>query len=224
MKYDERFSFGCADVGDVNLHYAAAGGGERLVVLLHGFPEFWFSWRHQLAALSGDHTVVEPDMRGYNLSDRPRGKRQYDVVRLVDDIVGLIGHFGRETAAVIGHDWGASVAWALAMKRPDVLWKLGALQVRPVPVWIRDQTAAQFFASWYMFFYQLPRLYGANIRKQGISAAEKGPDTFHLWRKGKRCPAADRFRRPRNDRCSVYRTPDTGERALGSAGGSRRGD
>lgn len=132
MKYDERFSFGCADVGDVNLHYAAAGGGERLVVLLHGFPEFWFSWRHQLAALSGDHNVVAPDMRGYNLSDRPRGKRQYDVVRLVDDIVGLIGHFGRETAAVIGHDWGASVAWALAMKRPDVLWKLGALQVRPV--------------------------------------------------------------------------------------------
>src|SRR5258705_9690164 len=111
--------FEYADVGEVKLHYATAGGGEKLVVLLHGFPEFWYSWRHQLVALSDEYTVVAPDLRGYNLSDKPANKVDYEIDHLVGDIVGLIRHFGREKAAVIGHDWGASVAWAVALKKPE---------------------------------------------------------------------------------------------------------
>ena len=156
MNLDERITFGYAEVGQLKLHYAKAGNGERLVILLHGFPEFWYSWRHQLVALSDEYTVVAPDMRGYNLSEKPPNKTDYEIDHLVGDIVGLIKHFGREKAAVIGHDWGASIAWALAMKEPEVLWKLGALQVPPIPIWKRNQTAKQFLASWYMFFFQLP--------------------------------------------------------------------
>ena len=155
---DEKIKFNYAQIGDVKLHYATAGEGEKLVVLLHGFPEFWYSWRHQIIALSDEYTVVAPDMRGYNLSDKPPLVEDYNIDKLVDDVTGLIRHFGREKAAVIGHDWGASVAWAVAAKHPEYLWKLGALQVPPIPVWKKNQTFKQFLASWYMFFFQIPRL------------------------------------------------------------------
>ncbi|MFN2501965.1 MAG: alpha/beta fold hydrolase [Pyrinomonadaceae bacterium] len=158
MNHLAEITFGYADLGDITLHYAAAGTGDKLVILLHGFPEFWYSWRYQLGALGREYTVVAPDMRGYNLSGKPSGRSAYRVGSVADDICRLIKHFDRDTAAVIGHDWGASVAWTLAKTRPDVLWKLGALQVPPAHVWKRNQTAAQLFASWYMFFFQLPWL------------------------------------------------------------------
>ncbi len=173
MNVDERITFDYADTGKVKLHYAIAGSGEKLVVLLHGFPEFWYSWRHQMVALCDEYTVVAPDMRGYNLSDKPPNKADYVIDELVGDIVGLIKHFGREKAAVIGHDWGASVAWALAMKHPEVLWKLGALQVPPIPIWERNQTMKQFLASWYMFFFQLPGLPERVFRQRDFEALEK---------------------------------------------------
>jgi epoxide hydrolase 4 len=154
----EEITFDYAQVGGVRLHYAAAGEGERLVVLLHGFPECWYSWRHQISALSENYKVVAPDMRGYNLSDKPAKTSDYEIDKLVDDVIGLIGHFGYEKAAVIGHDWGAAVGWALAAKHPEVLWKLGALQVPPFPVWKKNQSFNQFLASWYMFFFQIPIL------------------------------------------------------------------
>jgi len=154
-----------AALGDLSLHYATAGSGDKLVILLHGFPEFWFSWRHQIEALSEDYTVVAPDMRGFNLSDKPANKSDYEIKYLVDDIARLIRHLGRDRAAVIGHDWGASVAWAFAMSRSEMLWALGALQVPPIPVWQKNQTLRQFFASWYMFFFQLPRLPELLIRR-----------------------------------------------------------
>nr|MBA3601105.1 alpha/beta hydrolase [Acidobacteriota bacterium] len=150
--------FDYAQIGGVNIHYATAGDGERLVVLLHGFPEFWYSWRHQLIALSDEYTVVAPDMRGYNLSDKPANIADYQVDKLVDDVCGLIRHFRREQAAIVGHDWGASVAWATAQKHPEFVWKLCALQVPPISVWQKNQTVKQFLASWYMFFFQIPRL------------------------------------------------------------------
>ncbi|MEO7538576.1 MAG: alpha/beta fold hydrolase, partial [Pyrinomonadaceae bacterium] len=155
---DGPISFGYANVGEVNLHYAKAGDGDRLVLLLHGFPEFWYSWRHQLAALSDEYTVVAPDLRGYNLSDRPANVADYTLEHLTEDVAGLIRHFGRDKAAVIGHDWGASIAWATALRKPEIIWKLGALQVPPASVWKKNQSAAQLFASWYMFFFQLPAL------------------------------------------------------------------
>lgn len=147
-----------AQIGGVRLHYATAGSGEKLVLLLHGFPECWYSWRHQILALSDQYTVVAPDMRGYNLSDKPPRVEDYGIENLVDDVTGLIRHFGREKAAVIGHDWGAGVAWTVGRYHPEYVWKLGALQVPPLPVWKKNLTLKQFCASWYMFFFQLPYL------------------------------------------------------------------
>ena len=150
--------FDYAQIGGIKIHYAMAGDGEKLVVLLHGFPEFWYSWRHQLTALSDEYTVVAPDLRGYNLSDKPPRVEDYEINNLVDDVCGLIRHFGREQAAVVGHDWGATVAWAVALKNPEHVWKLCAMQVPPISVWRKNQTVKQFLASWYMFFFQIPAL------------------------------------------------------------------
>ena len=150
--------FDYAQIGGVKLHYATAGSGEKLVVLLHGFPEFWYSWRRQIADLSGEYTVVAPDMRGYNLSDKPPRVEDYQIDNLADDVIGLIGHLGFANAAVVGHDWGASVAWSIARKHPEYVWKLCAMQVPPMAVWKKNQTVKQFLASWYMFFFQIPAL------------------------------------------------------------------
>ncbi|MFL6334357.1 MAG: alpha/beta fold hydrolase [Pyrinomonadaceae bacterium] len=149
---------GYAQVGDVRLHYAECGGGERLVVLLHGFPECWYSWRHQLKALGERFRVVAPDMRGYNLSDKPARVEDYQMKRLVDDVTGLIRHFGAREAAVVGHDWGGAVAWAVAQYYPDYVWKLASLQTPPPAVWGRNLTLKQLLRSWYMFFFQIPTL------------------------------------------------------------------
>lgn len=155
---DKKIKFDYAQIGGVKLHYATAGAGAKLVILLHGFPEFWYSWRHQIVALSDEYTVVAPDMRGFHRSDKPRKVSDYEIDKLVDDVIGLIHHFGREKAAVIGHDWGALVAWELALKYPEYLWKLGAMQIPPLPVWKKNQSLKQLLASWYMLFFQIPFL------------------------------------------------------------------
>ena len=156
--FNENISFEFAEIGNVRLHCAKAGNGEKLILLLHGFPEFWYSWRHQLIALSDEYTVVAPDMRGYNLSDKPGAVSEYEIEKLVDDVIGLMSHFGQEKAAVVGHDWGAGVAWAVATRNPKKVWKLACLQVPPPSIWKKNQTLKQFFASWYMFFFQIPGL------------------------------------------------------------------
>ena len=158
MNTDERIKFDYAQIGGVKLHYATAGEGERLIILLHGFPEFWYSWRHQITALSDEYTVVTPDLRGYNLSDKPPHVEDYAMDKLVDDVIGLIHHFGRRQAAVIGHDWGAAIAWKIAEDHPDTLWKVGALQVPPTQVWKKNLTLRQAVASLYMLAFQIPYL------------------------------------------------------------------
>ena len=158
MNVDPKISFGYADVGEVKLHYATAGNGEPLVLLLHGFPEFWYSWRHQLVGLSDEYTVVAPDLRGYNLSDRPTDISSYAVEKLVADVAGLISHFGRRDGAIVGHDWGAAIAWAFARQHPELTRKLAVLQVPPFEVWKRNITVRQVLASWYMFYFQIPWL------------------------------------------------------------------
>jgi epoxide hydrolase 4 len=149
---------GYAQIGDVRLHYAECGAGDRLVILLHGFPECWYSWRHQLRALGGRFRVVAPDLRGYNLSDKPPRVEDYRQARLVDDVTGIIRHLGAREAAVVGHDWGAAVAWAVAQHYPDYVSKLAALQVPPPAVWAKNITLRQLLRSWYMLFFQLPKL------------------------------------------------------------------
>ena len=156
--HEKDIRHGYAQVGDVRLHYAECGEGERLVVLLHGFPECWYSWRKQLPVLGESYRVVAPDMRGYNLSDKPARVEDYRVARLVDDVTGLIRHFGAREAAIVGHDWGAAVAWAVAQYYPDYVWKLASLQVPPPAVWARNFTLKQLLRSWYMFFFQLPSI------------------------------------------------------------------
>jgi pimeloyl-ACP methyl ester carboxylesterase len=152
------FQHGYAQIGGVRLHYAQYGSGERLVVLLHGFPECWYSWRHQLRALGEHYTVVAPDMRGYNLSDKPPRVQDYTLDLLADDVTGLIRHFGRTEAAVVGHDWGAGVAWAVAKKHPEYVWRLAALQVPPLAIWLKNLSFRQALRSWYMLFFQIPYL------------------------------------------------------------------
>ena len=110
-----------AKVGDVRLHYAECGRGNDLVILLHGFPECWYSWRHQLPVLGRRYRVIAPDMRGYNLSDKPARVQDYRIEFLVQDVVGLIRHFGKEKAAIVAHDWGAGVAWAILGSGPTRL-------------------------------------------------------------------------------------------------------
>jgi epoxide hydrolase 4 len=156
---ERRIRHGYAQVGDVRLHYAEAGDATRpLVVLLHGFPECWYSWRHQLASLGERFHAVAPDMRGYNLSDKPARVEDYRMLRLVDDVLGLVRHFGRSEAAVVGHDWGGGVAWAVAQAHPASVSRLAVLQVPPFRAWRDNFSLRQLLRSWYMLFFQLPRL------------------------------------------------------------------
>jgi pimeloyl-ACP methyl ester carboxylesterase len=164
---------GYAQIGGVRLHYAQKGSGEKLVVLLHGFPECWYSWRHQLMSLGEHFTVVAPDMRGYNLSDKPERVEDYSVDVLVDDVTGLIRHFGRDEAAVIGHDWGAGVAWAVALKHPEYVSRLAALQVPPPAVWRENMSLKQALRSWYMLLFQIPRLPEWLISRNDFASLDK---------------------------------------------------
>jgi epoxide hydrolase 4 len=164
---------GYAQVNGIRLHYVEAGGGDNLVILLHGFPEFWYSWRHQLTALSERFHVVAPDMRGYNLSDKPPRVEDYRIEVLIEDVVGLIEHFGAEKAAVVGHDWGAGVAWPLAAKYPERVSRLTALQVPPAAVWRANMTLRQLLRSWYMFFFLLPGIPEWVLSRKDFAALER---------------------------------------------------
>jgi pimeloyl-ACP methyl ester carboxylesterase len=176
-------SHGYAEVNGIRLHYAESGSGDNLVLLLHGFPEFWYSWRHQLAALGEQYHVVAPDMRGYNLSDKPKRVEDYRIDILVEDTVGLIKHFGAAQAALVAHDWGAAVAWAVAQKYPELISKLVSLQVPPGAVWRANMSLKQLLRSWYMFFFQLPRIPEWAIGRNGLAAIDQ---TFqeNVGRKG----------------------------------------
>lgn len=149
------------DVGDVHLHIAEAGPADGpLVVFLHGFPEFWWSWRHQLDAFAAaGFRAVAPDLRGYHLSDKPAGVRAYEVEALAGDVAGLIRALGRTEATIVGHDWGAVVAWSFAMLHGAMTTRLAILNVpHPLAMLHGMRTGRQLRKSWYIFFFQLPRL------------------------------------------------------------------
>jgi pimeloyl-ACP methyl ester carboxylesterase len=114
--------------GGVKIHYASLGKGP-LVVMIHGFPDFWYSWRHQMAALSENFQVVAIDQRGYNLSDKPKGVEQYDVQLLVGDVAAVVKHLKAERATIVGHDWGGIVAWQTAMRLPQMVERLVILNL-----------------------------------------------------------------------------------------------
>lgn len=114
---------GFADSGGVKIHYQTAGKGP-LIVLIHGFPDFWYTWRAQMPELAKHYQVVAIDQRGYNLSDKPEGVENYAMEKLVGDVAAVIKHLGKDKATVVGHDWGGMVAWTLAMNRPELVERL----------------------------------------------------------------------------------------------------
>jgi pimeloyl-ACP methyl ester carboxylesterase len=141
----------------VRLHCVTLGEGP-LVVLLHGFPEFWYAWRRQIGALAdAGFRVVAPDQRGYNLSDKPSAVAAYGTARLVEDVVAVIRAFGADKAFVVGHDWGAGVAWSVAMEHPEMVERLVVLNgPHPERMLHAMRSPVQLLRSWYMFFFQLP--------------------------------------------------------------------
>ncbi|WP_432850534.1 alpha/beta fold hydrolase [Amycolatopsis sp. CA-161197] len=150
---------GYADVGDARLHYVEAGDGP-LVVLLHGFPEFWYGWRQQIEPLAAaGFRVVAPDMRGYNLSTRPKAIQAYDTDHLTADLAGLIAERGAEKASLVGHDWGGTVAWATAMGHPEVVDRVAILNAaHPRKLSQGLHHPSQLRKSWYFFLFDLPDL------------------------------------------------------------------
>jgi pimeloyl-ACP methyl ester carboxylesterase len=141
----------------IRMHYVTAGSGP-LLLLLHGFPEFWYGWRRQIPALAEHFTVVAPDQRGYNETEKPSWGYELDV--LVADVVGLIEALGYERAHVVGHDWGGAVAWATAITRPHRVERLAILNAPHPAIFARNLQAnpAQRRRSWYMGFFLLPVL------------------------------------------------------------------
>lgn len=117
-----------ADSDGVRIHYVTSGEGP-LVVMIHGFPDFWYTWRDQIEALEGNYRVAAIDMRGYNRSDRPEGVESYAIPLLMQDVEAVIHDQGAERAIVVGHDWGGAVAWSLAMYRPDLVERLIVLNL-----------------------------------------------------------------------------------------------
>ena len=146
------------NVNGIRLHYMEEGEGE-LVILLHGFPEFWYGWIKQIPVLSKQYRVVAPDMRGYNLSDKPKAVSAYSIEILAKDIAELIKGLGAEKAIVVGHDWGAAVAWAVASYYPELVKKLAILNVphpEEMSKALKGFNWAQLKKSWYIFFFQIP--------------------------------------------------------------------
>ena len=171
---------GYADLSDARLHYVEAGPAEApAVVLLHGFPDFWYSWRHQIPVLAAAGLrVVAPDMRGYNLSSKPAEVSAYAPRRLAGDIRDLISERGASTACIAGHDWGAAVAWLVAMAHPEVVERLAILNV-PHPRRMLEalrRPGRQLAKSWYMFFFQLPWLPERAVRAGDWRAFRHGFD------------------------------------------------
>jgi len=141
----------------IRMHYVIQGEGP-LVVMLHGFPEFWYSWRHQIPFLAQHgYTAVAPDLRGYNDTDKPR--RGYDIPTLLRDIEGLIKGLGQEKAVIVGHDWGGILAWAFAIRYPLMTERLIAMNApHPQAMQREFRTLKQLRKSWYIFVFQIPWL------------------------------------------------------------------
>jgi pimeloyl-ACP methyl ester carboxylesterase len=166
-----------AATNGIELNVAEAGSGP-LVLLLHGFPESWYSWRHQFAPLAAaGYHVAAPDMRGYGKSDKPPLITDYVQAEVIKDIIGLIPALGHETAIVIGHDWGAPTAWSTALLHPDKVRAVGGLSVPFMPrspvqpmAMLREMFKGQFF---YQLYFQEPGIAEAEFEKDMYTALRK---------------------------------------------------
>ena len=160
----------------VRLHAAIEGERGPLVVLLHGFPECWYSWRQYLHPLAeAGFRAVAPDMRGYNLSDKPKGVLNYQLPILTSDVMGLIQALGEQKAIIVGHDWGGVVAWRFAMDYPEAVEKLVVCNA-PHPARMEEELRhiRQLRKSWYIFFFQIPWLPETLLRNNARLFVERG--------------------------------------------------
>lgn len=169
------------DVNGVRLHVVGAGAeDDPLVVLLHGFPEFWYCWHRSIDRLvEAGYRVLVPDQRGYNLSEKPEGVRPYRIDELSGDVVGLIDSAGRESAHVVGHDWGGLVAWDLGRRHPGAVNALGVVNM-PHPAVLGatlKSNLRQTLKSWYMYFFQLPRVPEWSLRRNNFELLADGFDS-----------------------------------------------
>lgn len=143
----------------IKLHYVTQGEG-KLMLMLHGFPEFWYSWRHQIPEFASDYKVVALDLRGYNDSEKPKDVSAYQISELVNDIKGVIQGLGYESCILVGHDWGGMIAWYVAYNYPELVDKLIVMNI-PHPAKFAEalrSSPQQLLRSWYVFFFQLPLL------------------------------------------------------------------
>jgi pimeloyl-ACP methyl ester carboxylesterase len=156
----------------LDFNVAVAGGGERLALLLHGFPESSYSWRHQIALLANlGYLVWAPDLRGYGASSRPRGVAAYALENLEADVAALIEAAGAKEVVLIGHDWGAAIAWSYAMHGRLPISRLIIMNVpHPALLWRGLRTFRQLKKSWYIFFFQLPWLPEYLVARNGYAA------------------------------------------------------
>lgn len=177
-----------AIVNGVRLHYVEAGEGP-LVVLLHGFPEHWYSWREQLPALvEAGYRVVAPDMRGYNRSEKPPGVSAYRIGQLVEDVRALIDHCGAESAHLVGHDWGGMIAWEVAARHPESVDRLVVMNAPHPGAYrreLREPDSDQRRRSSYVLFFQLPWLPellfefgGERLLKRLFREGAENPEAF----------------------------------------------
>ena len=186
-----------ADVNGVRLHYVSAGSG-KLVMFVHGFPEFWYEWKNQLQDFGRDYFAVAPDMRGYNLSSKPADVDQYQVKYLVEDLRALAEHLGYKKFTLVAHDWGGAIAWAFAIQHPDYLDRLIIINAPHPGVFQREiaNNPAQQKASQYMLLFRSPQAeqtlsannYGALVQvvlgeglKNGVFTEEDKNAYIEAW-------------------------------------------
>jgi len=156
---------------NVRLHYVTQGEGP-LMLMLHGFPEFWYSWRHQIAEFAQDYKVVALDLRGYNDSEKPNAVTAYHMSELIKDVKGVIEGLGYENCVLVGHDWGGAIAWSFAYAHPDMLQKLIVMNLPHLAKFQEALThnPRQMLRSWYIGFFQLPMLPELLFRADGYRA------------------------------------------------------
>jgi epoxide hydrolase 4 len=158
-----------AEVNGVRLHYVTVGQGP-LILFVHGFPEFWYAWRAQLAHFARDHQAVAFDMRGHNLSSKPADVADYAMNHLVSDLAGLADHLGHRRFVLVGHDWGGAVAWHLAARHPERAATLTAVSTpHPRALAAALRSSAQPLRSAYIAFFRTPRLPELALGARGLA-------------------------------------------------------
>ncbi len=169
MDIESRVKHGYADNNGVKIHYASLGEGP-LIVMIHGFPDFWYSWRDQMEVLAPEYQCVAVDQRGYNMSDKPKGQENYDTKFLVGDIEAVIRSLGKDKAIICGHDWGGMVAWSFAMTKPEMTEKLIILNL-PHPKGLARELISnpkQYKASEYARNFQKPDA-AQKVKPEGLA-------------------------------------------------------